>query len=719
VQLALAAIVPAAIFLLLVWRTPHRRVAMLFAGLTLLYVSSYVILQGTPASLDFVLDAPPWSHRAPGYLQKNLLLNDVPLGILPWLETVRDRWASGTLPLLNRTQGSGSVLWLNPHTLALHPTTIYALLFSTFAWPLAVLVTKLLVALWGMYLFLGLHALSPHSRVFGAIAYAFSIFTIVFGVFPHTNITTLLPLLLYTLHSAAESWKGATHAAMVGALILLGGHPESIQHVFLIAAVWSIPHMVRAPVRLAAAGAVAALMAAPVLLPFVAYLPNSQRAHDAAQMLSAPPMSLEHLVPFVLPNYFGNPRVHNYRHAFNFNEIASQYAGLSAFVLAITAAVAQPRRFRWWIASFFALVLLAMQPGFVRAALEHVPFAHLTNQGRLRFAIAFVIATLGAHGLQMLLERRRLARVVAVSVGVATIAIVLLSYPLFAQYGIRRLIVLTEVAAFVSLAFIVLGRPAAVIAMLFLDLVSVAPMFNPANSRDMYYPVTPAIRSMQSDGVYRIAGIGRALQPMTSTLFGLEDIRVHDPLAFAPYVAMLEEAGLDRSTYFEQFRAMPPRPLLDFLGVRYVIAPSGFTDTVLPVHYKGPDATVFRNDTAMPRYFIPEDVAGGAVSLVEYASNRSVIMVRAAQRTFIASSEVALPGWKLTRNGRRWPLQRINRGTFVGWSVPPGESRFVLRYEPPGLRAGFVAATAGAIALLLMFIASRRHSGRSASASDN
>jgi hypothetical protein len=323
-----------------------------------------------------------------------------------------------------------------------------------------------------------------------------------------------------------------------------------------------------------------------------------------------------------------------------------------------------------------------------------------------------------------------------------TIAICIGSYPIFAQFGIRRLIFFTELAALGGVALIAISSrfpraaaPAALTTLLFLDLFGVVGFYNPANPRELFYPRTPAIDALRvsSTPPIRISGIDRALQPNQAVFQALEDIRPHDPVAFAPYVHFLDRAGLDRSTYFEKFTSVP-KPPLNFLGVRAVIAAPDGPAIDLPAAYRGADAVAYRNDAAMPRYFIPSaviasrdpasdslrsptadqvfaassfQVAPAKIGLDRYAPSSTRLRIETSSDSFLASSEVALPGWRLERNGSPWPLIPIN-GTFLGWRVPSGSSTFALRYRPPYLEAGAAIGMIGVALLGGWFVAARR-----------
>jgi hypothetical protein len=456
--------------------------------------------------------------------------------------------------------------------------------------------------------------------------------------------------------------------------MLAGGHPESVLHVSIVAvpyALWEVRRQragLRAVAALAAAAVIAALLFAPVLVPFAYWLPHSERMAVIAgseHALRGPAFEPATFAPFLIPNYFGNPRVHNYRHPVNFNELCTQYAGLATLILAVAAA---RRKHALWLALFAVALLLAIMPEPVAAAVQHVPLLNITANARMRFVLAFTMAVLAAFGYDEAGQRR--AGVVAAVVAVGVVSLALLSYPVFAQFGIRRLVFFTELAALAGAGAIVIGGRHLLPALLFLDLASVMALYNPATPRTVYFPRVDAIAQMQRGAPpYRVLGLERALIPNSATVFGLEDARPHDPLAYGPYVKFLEMSGFDRSDYFGRFTAMPDEALLHLLGVRYVL-----------------DGTrVVEVAETIPRY---------PGQLLRYRPNGATI--RLTGPVEVATTELALPGWRLERDGKPWP--KHDSQLFLSWSAPPGTSTFRLRYVPAGLHAGLLLAALGAIA---------------------
>jgi hypothetical protein len=271
---------------------------------------------------------------------------------------------------------------------------------------------------------------------------------------------------------------------------------------------------------------------------------------------------------------------------------------------------------------------------------------------------------------------------------------------------------------------------------LFVDLAASLVDYNAPVAREHYYPDRPSLRALAGGGqASRVLALGGGLMPNCGAMYGLEQAGVNDPMAFEPFVALLRSAGYDTRFYFNRFRAVPPKALLDYLGVsRLYVGPNARVEG-LPVVYRGADGTVVANPGALPRYFVPARVAAAAdpldafkrggeartvhaaiardvvpapasVALAAYGASRATLSVDAREATFIASSEVAMPGWELERDGAPWPTVRIN-GIFLGWPAPAGRSTFVLRYRPPGLRVGIALACAALAVLCAWGVAGR------------
>jgi len=268
------------------------------------------------------------------------------------------------------------------------------------------------------------------------------------------------------------------------------------------------------------------------------------------------------------------------------------------------------------------------------------------------------------------------------------------------------------------------------------------------------------------DGPHRVLALGWSLLPDTPQFYGLEDLKTTDPLASSDYLRLFRgyfAVGSD----FEQGVHAIRYPITDYLNVRYFYAPPGELPDragLVPV-YRGTDGTVYRNERALPRYFLPtrvqvessfdmtvgklkairdfrddaivdhipapvERVAphfaeaarifpvplpGGGVTVRRYEANETELDVDGAGPGFnlVVSSDSWWPGWRAYWNGRRIHPVRVN-GAFLGAFVPAGRGRLRFRYAPTEVRDGLRAAGATAIVLLLTagWIAARGRSRR-------
>lgn len=209
-------------------------------------------------------------------------------------------------------------------------------------------------------------------------------------------------------------------------------------------------------------------------------------------------------------------------------------------------------------------------------------------------------------------------------------------------------------------------------------------------------------RAEAADG--RIVAVGQTLPANTATMLGLRDIAVHDPTSFEPYVSYLDRGGYDRRRYLQHFASVPPQAMLDLLGVRLILGPPGMRSEGLPAIYRGPDAVVLLNESASPPVYAARGDA--SVRVERRRANRLDVEVTSAGGASLSTTVVNLPGWTLRRDGQAWRIEP-RTGTVIGWTVPPGQHRFSLRYTPPGLGDGMLMAGLGALLLIVLWRSDR------------
>lgn len=269
----------------------------------------------------------------------------------------------------------------------------------------------------------------------------------------------------------------------------------------------------------------------------------------------------------------------------------------------------------------------------------------------------------------------------------------------------------------------------------------------PVTSADSFYPETLATRfvserlaELGAEG-WRVAGLDAALVPHSAAFFGFEEVRSYDPMTFAPFYGFQAALGEpDRNGWVRLLD--PARPALAFLGVRYVFDHPSMTHRPgVEVAYLGRDAIVYENPRALPRLFVPaaievhgdpgealaaaraiDDFAARAVAAgpvldlevarggapvgrrngraevleLEVDRGRVRAVVEAEEPALIASSQPAIPGWRLTVDGEPAEPVRVD-GAFLGVEIPAGRHPVELLYAPASWRLGLWMAVAGAL----------------------
>jgi hypothetical protein len=289
------------------------------------------------------------------------------------------------------------------------------------------------------------------------------------------------------------------------------------------------------------------------------------------------------------------------------------------------------------------------------------------------------------------------------------------------------------------------------------DLVPWARDMLPVGHSELFYPQTPELAALAeevgADGPWRVVADGYSYHPCLLAMYGLDDIRYHNPLAGKDYSAVLAEAfgfHADGRSYFSSFDVAEPA-LLDFLNVRVVvigrwrprlpglkpIAGRGFA-----VH------RLYRNPNALRRWFLPTEfdvvqaeqtldrvvrlddprrvvLSAGevgtwrpsprpwrprAVQLVSFTAGEIVLRVLGKGERLVATSIPGPAGWAATSANHPLSTLTVNHA-FLGIRVPAGVQEMTLRYRPPGLAAGlgvFGVCAVGVVALVVAPATRRR-----------
>jgi hypothetical protein len=443
----------------------------------------------------------------------------------------------------------------------------------------------------------------------------------------------------------------------------------------------------------------------------------------------------------------------------NFNEGgANGFAGFTMFcVLAPIGIVHGWRRSETWM--WVTLGLLAAAPMFripILSVWDRVPPLNLLANTRALMLTGWAVLVLGVRGLDSIGEfTRGLRWVVCVVIVVAVSVAVLFGWVIAVQPARFVEAWTTEAWPWFRrclVGYIVIALLGALVLMIWLSArlktslvcramgtIAVAELawfawgYNPQVARETYYPQREFITYLSERiGDGRICGLGGAFYPNVSMMYGLEDIRGYDAVDPTPYVELLRAItpGIPTQALTWQFIS-GPSPVLDMLGVRYIIAhkrASGIWEE--PIQMNG--LWIYHNPRALPRVFVPKQVtcvprsdvrlkmlarsdfdprslailtdpirlsvseAVGTAGIAEYEPCRVVIRVRNVTESVVVLADAWATGWNVFVNGQPARALQANHA-LRAVQVPAGEHMVEWRYEPSSVRLGLATTVTSLI----------------------
>jgi hypothetical protein len=749
-----------------------RRVAALFFALVMLFLWRPLTQDVTIIAADVIKLTPPFSElRAPNrppiskYDVSNTNIHDVPMQVAPWMQQVRESWRRFEIPLWNASAGAGYPLLANGQSTPLSPLRLLALPLSLSHAMTAECAMKLLLALLLTYLF----CRTRHSRsasVLAAIAFGFSTWMTTWLQFPIAAGAAFLPGVLLVIDRLMH---GVTRprflaATSMFAVTVLSSHPETVYHVGLIAAAYAlwlafVERLGARPLAaIAGASAVAALLSAPFLVPFAEAVLRSQRFAEmrAPHETIVPPYSdFPSAVLLLQPRFFGELPIERPWGPTTLESVCG-FAGILAIVSALAAAIFIVQHRRWRDRETLYVLGVLFSVGVVLGWPVITPLFHaiagLAPTMRMRLGICWFGSILIAAVIDWSRRESRLPLLVGTLIVAASMLALMrtTAFPTPSHRATALLSLLPSIAVLAAIALLPMRRLAfvAIGALMFLELAVTLGRWNPVlMPRELYRPtpLNAALQQLQAretlldTGPFRVLGTGGMLYPNVGAMYGLEDVRVHDPMADARYVDFLTQlVAWDPKEYYAKWNDTAT-PVLDFLNVKYVATLGTLDDPRYQQLYAGRDGRLYANRNVLPRFYPVRNVllggelrahtdwrytaivsrlpraqrdaltapwtsADATVSIARFAVDAYTLRIQAPRTTLIVSSIPNWPGWRVP-----FPKVDVN-GPFLGFIVPTGTHDVQVVYRP----ASFYASSAVAVLTLatLLALSRRRRADR-------
>lgn len=557
--------------------------------------------------------------------------------MIPYYFTVAHLWQSGQTPLWNAYNAGGCPFIGDPQSTVFSPLH-WALAFSPTLYTYnLILVAEFIISITGMYALARTIRLSRLSSVFSAIAFTFCPYIVWFhDLFGNGN--ALFPILFCAFARAAEKSSPGriVTAGIAAAVILLCGHPEIsafgiLLSSFLFLALKVLDAFAEGNFKpstltaasvgkrafdslkmLIVAGTIALFLAAPMIFPFLEYLKNSDTYKFGLKASACIPWQTLAL-NMLQPGFKG----------------ASLFLGVLAVLMIPLSALIDDKR-RKLVLAFFVV-------GLVAEALtaKLFPFNLLLMNTALSSllvnyfmpAVVLCLAVLAGFGLDRIAETCTGANPDQLMAGtgrntareyflpsndfiiLCITAAIVIFVPLLLRLAHASLLVtdfdltvphmeytsrewlqgLVFVASILTLIFTAKlwknpwrAMPFALCALLgTISIMSAAKLSMPVQPRFEYPQVQPLTLLQSQPG--RTVAIGpHVLRPDTNAVYGIRDLRTHNPMFPKRFLKYMETAGA-RLDNFNQYFDWRLSPLLDAASVNSILSqvPIESTDIAL------------------------------------------------------------------------------------------------------------------------------------------
>lgn len=368
-----------------------------------------------PSNLLVIVYAPWKYERDPQYPygppNKPIGFDDI-RQFFPNRKLLSESLAKGIIPLWNPYLYSGAPFMASFDTAVWYPLSwIAALMPAVEGWNFLVIVQPVL-SLFFMYLFLKSLRFDLKICTFGAFAYAFSGWMIVYWqeilVLEHSFLW--LPLALYA--SNRKDRLGFFLLILSLVCSIFGGFLQMSIYVYIIVLLWNI--FVVKSKRVYTAIVLSLCIAAIQLIPSIeSFFLSPRGTENGLSTFSNALLPWQHLVTLIVPDFWGNPGAYNYFGFPGFYFEKMVYIGIIPLVFAIYGLLEQKEKGSgfWRVSAIVALSMGFTWPASWLPYILRIPI--LSNSYPTRIFAVYVLsaAVLACYGLRSFLavpNRRRL-----------------------------------------------------------------------------------------------------------------------------------------------------------------------------------------------------------------------------------------------------------------------------------------------------------------------
>ena len=713
---------------------------------------------------DILFQSLPWSRYAPEGWERpeNRALSDVLTAFHPYYAVTRAAFEQGELPLWNPFELAGLPLLANYQTAVFYPPRLLHVFLDV---PLATTLF-ILLKLWlcGMTAYacargLGLRS---YSARFVSVAWMLATYNVIWSSWSLTDVSAWLPVLFLGVERTLDGrYRQGFFVTTLGAtLMLLAGHPETAFTMSLGLGLYVLLRLglerrrgrglwLPAAASLGA-WAVALLVCAVQLLPFIEYLANSATFFDRPAESNVRWLPASVCAAFWAPWFFGSSSDNNYwgeKHLVLY--IPMVYSGIAAWLgAALCLAKSQWRRgARTRVLCLFIASLLCVPLAFDAPPFDWINRLPVFSSNVECYYIGFVLFALpllGAIGLDRWVSRRRKLRQLAWLAPVVLLAGTQILAVLKFNGGYMRALGVTDyvhrqvaiAALFAALGMVVLAiqcitrRPRWVAGGLTLvlacDLLYSGRTCAPTIAAEQLFPETELTRFLEGleqpcridagtagiasglmapygieewlgyDGLYpeRIItfqtrlgpDIWNAAKPLCATQYYLYDPRYEADFPLDAPGRFKHVTHLDGLDVYEDVEALPRAFLVG--GIRTVRDAEEMFDAMASPGFEPKAEALVLASEAPERTATPSVTGGlGNATVTQRSTTHVTVGVDALRDCVLVLADGYYPGWRAEIDGAPAEIFPAYYA-FRGVVMPAGQHQVEFTYDPASYRVG-------------------------------
>jgi hypothetical protein len=584
----------------------------LFFFIVIILIFFYRIFLGevySPTNLYYHMA--PWNGVDSQEGTRGALLSDPIDYYLPHMYYLKDKLFDGGISLWTSNYALGNPVESEVIALLLYPLALWYLILPIEVAITFQIISKLLFALVGMYLFLKELKINKHAACIGALIFTFSLPMIVWLNWPHTNVSVFAPWLLWGLQKVYYgNRKYIILTAFIIAIMLFGNMPAYVGYYLYIGGAYFLFLLIKGYLEkrdlrmfiLKGSEFILIILlgvgiASIYVISFLNYINNIGFIEQREGLFNTF-FTSKYLLSFISPFYIKELGVGNMHP----NEYSGYFGITTLVILGMSAiyTIKSKNLTRYFWTGLIVILWLVIYGNPIAEVFKYLPVVGKSAAIRLIGPLTFLIAIMVAYTLSDIVEKKKKD---INNLSIVFSAFFILALYIIATSSIDHSVHLTPSLgmAFIFVFFLVMilsfyhynlmssKKFIILLTILFaVDLLKAGIHYNPTVRYDKVdlQPQTETTEFLQSQlNKQRFAAVGVwTLFPNTSSFYQINDVRGHSFIHTNPRHQKFFKA-IDESSYISKtriaFHQISNHSLLSASSMSYILSPEQLDEIII------------------------------------------------------------------------------------------------------------------------------------------